>query len=170
MKKITFKVAHNCKKYTRFFFPVILYTSISIKLLYAQHFSSPLPQIKVTSHFGYRIHPIHKVTKFHYGVDLLARADTVKSILHGSVIETGYDKKLGYYLKSRHGEIEILYAHLSFIYPLPNDSVSAGDHIGISGSTGNSRGEHLHLSVKIQGKHIDPLKFLKAIYHQFTNH
>jgi murein DD-endopeptidase MepM/ murein hydrolase activator NlpD len=146
----------------------LFYILLFSEVLHGQHISSPLPQIKVTSNFGYRIHPIYKVPKFHYGVDLFARADTVKSILQGAVVETGFHKDLGYYLVSKHGEIEILYAHLSSIIALPRDSIYAGDYIGISGATGNTTGEHLHLSVKILGQHIDPLKFLKALYHQFT--
>jgi len=146
----------------------ILYILLFSGTLHGQELSSPLPQIKVISKFGYRIHPIYKIPKFHNGVDLYARGDTVKNILHGLVVETGFHNELGYYLRSMHGKIEILYAHLSSINALPNDSIYAGDYIGISGSTGITTGEHLHLSVKIKGKYIDPLKFLKVLFHQFT--
>lgn len=168
MKNSIFNVPLPHKKHILCSSAAIFHILLFSEILHGQNMSSPLPQIKVTSNFGYRIHPVYKVPKFHYGVDLFARADTVKSILPGAVVETGSHKDLGYYLVSKHGDIEILYAHLSYINVLPRDSIYAGDFIGISGSTGNTTGEHLHLSVKIQGKHINPLKFLKALYHQFT--
>lgn len=131
--------------------------------------SSPLPELKVTSPFGKRIHPILEIPKFHYGVDFKCQSDTIKSILNGEVIFTGHHRYLGNYITIKSGELEIIYAHLNSLLIQINDQVWAGDNIGISGNTGLSTAEHLHLSIKVKGRYIDPITFLKAIQTQNFN-
>lgn len=133
------------------------------------HVSSPLPQLEITSAYGKRIHPILKIPKFHYGVDFKCQSDTIKSILQGEVISAAYDKNLGNYIIIKSGDLEIIYAHLNYIGVQCKDFVWAGDNIGISGKTGLATGEHLHLSVKIKGRHINPILFLKALQTQLFN-
>src|SRR5699024_4517123 len=75
--------------------------------------SPPLQELKKTSDFGYRKHPILKKWRMHNGVDLAARKDTVFSVLDGKVTEAGYNSGLGYYMRIRHAEeLNTLYAHL----------------------------------------------------------
>lgn len=126
-------------------------------------FSNPLNNLNVTSNYGMRLHPIKRKWIFHRGVDFSARSDTVKSVLGGIVEQSGYDRKLGYYVKIRHGDYTTIYGHLSKYFVLKDESVSSGDGIGITGSTGLSTGEHLHFSVHYNGNHINPLSFLKRL-------
>lgn len=129
-------------------------------------YSLPLDKLKVTSPFGNRIHPISGMVSHHSGVDFAARSDPVFNVLNGRVKETGMHKLLGKYIRIAHGEIETIYGHLSHILVSPRDTVIAGQPIAITGSTGRATGEHLHFSVKFNGKFLDPLKFLRRIKEQ----
>ena len=142
---------------------------LSVLLIPKVHFaqqlkiSSPLPKLIVTSHYGKRIHPILGVQKFHSGIDLKSQSDTIKSILDGQVYQSGYNRQLGNFIAIKNGALEIWYAHLSRIFVMAEDMISAGEDIGITGNTGLATGEHLHLAIKINGYFINPLKFLKVI-------
>lgn len=120
----------------------------------------PLKHLKINSDYGYRIHPLTGKYAMHEGVDLKARHDTVYAILDGLVRSTGYDDGLGVYIKLDHGEVASVYGHLSQILVGTNDSVAAGDPIGITGASGHVTGEHLHLSICYRHKYINPIKFL----------
>jgi len=126
----------------------------------------PLRHLSLTSSYGYRIHPLTKKYSFHSGVDLRAHKDTVFAVLAGRVKSAGYDPFLGVNLRLTHGAFETSYGHLSQIFVLPGHSVTAGDAIGISGSTGRVTGEHLHFSVSFNHKPINPLIFLEQIINQ----
>lgn len=126
--------------------------------------SPPLQQLRETSGFGYRKHPILKKWRMHKGVDLAARKDTVFSVLDGEVTEAGYNSGLGYYMRIRHAEgLNTLYAHLSQYYYKKGYNVKAGEPIGLTGSTGMTTGEHLHFGVYNRDRAIDPIDFLTQI-------
>lgn len=120
----------------------------------------PLDNVSINSFYGYRYHPIDKVRKFHYGVDLQAKSDTVYSIIGGIVKDSGYSKGLGYYVKIEFKEYEFIYGHLSQYYVLAGQRVYAGQRIGKTGSTGKSTGEHLHFAVKRESRFINPISFI----------
>lgn len=128
-------------------------------------FSSPLSRkLVINSRFGSRIDPFTKKHRFHHGVDLHSRADAVLSMLSGRVKKTGYDKKgYGNYVTMTYGDFEVTYAHLSSIFVSAKDLVQAGAPVGVSGSSGRSTGEHLHITLKHRGKSVDPLPFLLFI-------
>ncbi|MBW8323693.1 MAG: M23 family metallopeptidase [Prolixibacteraceae bacterium] len=129
-------------------------------------FSSPLNHLKLNSAFGLRKHPILGKMKNHNGIDLKARADTVKSILPGVVKDCGYDAGgLGYFIRisHSHGGYETIYGHLSKFLIDKNLFVNPGQAIGITGSSGLSTGEHLHFEVLQNGKPINPINFLSRI-------
>jgi len=134
-------------------------------------FSKPLNSLRKTSGYGHRFHPILRKWLFHSGVDLASNADTVYSILSGKIKESGYSKTLGYYVRTEHsnGAIEVLYAHLSEYHYLAGEPISAGQPIGITGSTGRSTGDHLHLAVYKNGKHTNPIAFMSDIL-RFNKH
>lgn len=121
---------------------------------------SPLEDISINSHFGYRFHPIDKVRKFHYGIDLQAKSNTVYAIVGGIVLSSGYSDGLGYFVKIRLKEYEFIYGHLSQYYVLAGEQIYAGQRIGKTGNTGKSTGEHLHFAVKRENKFINPIAFL----------
>ena len=120
----------------------------------------PLKHLKINSDYGYRIHPLTGRYAMHTGVDFKARHDTVYAILDGIVKSTGYDNGLGINIRLEHGNVESVYGHLSRILVGPQDSITSGEPIGITGATGHVTGEHLHFSICYEHKYINPIKFL----------
>lgn len=108
--------------------------------------SYPLRYIKVTSPYGYRKDPFTGKSKFHGGLDLRARGDKVMAMMEGVVVKVGQDKTSGKYVTLRHGRYTVSYCHLSKILIVKGAIVHPRDVVGITGSTGRSTGEHLHIS------------------------
>ena len=131
-------------------------------------FSHPLEhgQLIVTSGYGYRADPFTKKKKFHRGTDFRTATENVYAMLPGRIDKIGYDKRLGNYIRLEHGDWEVTYGHLYTVRGFKGDFVNAGHSVGISGSTGRSTGEHLHVTVKYKGKYIDPYPFVKYIVEQ----
>lgn len=125
----------------------------------------PLKDIsKLTSSFGNRKHPVTgELNKFHSGIDISARGDTVFSILPGIIEESGYNFLLGNYVSIRHGEILSIYGHLFTRFVLAGETVNTGFPIGITGQTGRVTGEHLHFTIKYKNQYINPLTFLAKL-------
>ena len=123
----------------------------------------PLKHIRLTSGYGYRVHPLTGRFQFHKGIDLRARSDTVYSILPGKVTAANYDPLLGFYIRLDHGGFATLYGHLSQLFVLAGDSVNSCDPLGITGASGAVTGEHLHFAVSYRHSPIDPLQFLTLL-------
>lgn len=116
----------------------------------------PLRNIRVTSPYGYRKDPFTGKRKFHGGVDLHARREEVLAMMEGVVVKVGQDKTSGKYVTLRHGSYTVSYCHLSRIFVAKGAAVRPRDVVGITGSTGRSTGEHLHISCKLDSKSVDP--------------
>jgi murein DD-endopeptidase MepM/ murein hydrolase activator NlpD len=129
----------------------------------------PLKHLKINSEYGYRIHPLTGKYAMHAGIDLKARHDTVYAILSGMVRSTGYDNGLGINIRLTHGAVESIYGHLSKVFVIPTDSVTAGEPIGITGATGHVTGEHLHFCICYRHQYINPIKFLYELLKQQEN-
>jgi len=132
-------------------------------VIFAMAVCLPLRHLSLTSGYGYRIHPVTGQYRFHAGVDLKARNDTVFAVMPGVISATGHDPLLGVYIRLHCIPFEVNYGHLSQIFVLPGDSVYCGEPIGKSGATGRVTGEHLHFSVSFNGHAINPLKFLLSV-------
>lgn len=118
--------------------------------------SYPLKEIYVTSPFGVRTDPFTKKRKRHNGLDLRADRCETYAMMHGIVVKAGQDKVSGKYVTVRHGDFSVSYCHLSEWRVKKGDCVRPGDVVGISGSTGRSTGPHLHLTVRMGRRHINP--------------
>lgn len=125
--------------------------------------SYPLQRIRINSSYGYRKDPFTGKRKFHNGIDLYARGDEVLAMMEGVVVKVGQDKMSGKYVTLRHGNYIVSYCHLSKVLTGKGAMVRPRDVVGISGSTGRSTGEHLHITCKLDGKSIDPLLVLDYI-------
>lgn len=123
----------------------------------------PLRSITVTSPYGRRPDPLTGKRSFHSGLDLRASFEPVFSMLPGTVLKTGSDSRSGKYVVLKHGGITVSYCHLSAIRVRPGQRVTAGQVIAISGNSGRSTGPHLHLTVKTNGRTIDPAVLIRAI-------
>jgi murein DD-endopeptidase MepM/ murein hydrolase activator NlpD len=128
----------------------------------------PLTNLHLNSAYGNRLHPTTGQNKFHNGIDLKARNDTVYAISAGAST-INYNEFLGIYIKITDGHLSYTYGHLSFLL-ISNGQISEGMPIAITGSTGRVTGEHLHLSISYNGRPIEPLKFLYQITIKSNNH
>lgn len=124
----------------------------------------PVPSSsRITSEYGYRIHPVYKTRKFHsgidiaagYGVNILASADGTVTL---ATDNGGYGKCI----IINHGSgLATLYAHNSTLLVSKGDKVTRGQIIAKAGSTGVSTGPHLHYEVRVNGSTTDPVQYLK---------
>jgi murein DD-endopeptidase MepM/ murein hydrolase activator NlpD len=117
---------------------------------------------RVSSPFGYRIHPIFHVRKMHTGIDLSAGMGTpIKAADSGTVVQAGWRGGYGKCVVISHGNgVATLYAHQSVISVSVGDTVERGQAIGNVGSTGYSTGAHLHFEVRVDGSPVDPMRYL----------
>lgn len=104
---------------------------------------------RVSSPYGWRICPVHKVKEFHGGIDIPAPSGTpVLAAKSGTVVLSEYSGSYGHYVIIEHSEKDkTLYAHLVKRNVSVGDTVNQGDIIGGVGSTGYSTGNHLHFEV-----------------------
>lgn len=115
------------------------------------------------SEFGMRRHPVTHKYCMHNGVDLQARYEPVFSMLPGKVVKAAHDKCSGRYITILTGNYTVSYCHLSSSKVTIGRYVKAGEIIGVSGNTGMSTGPHLHLTIKKDGKAIDPIILLNCV-------
>lgn len=125
--------------------------------------SFPMKNLKVNSSFGLRTDPFTGKKKKHNGLDLHAASDEVYAMLEGTVKKVGEDKRSGKYITIAHGEFLVSYCHLSHTWVESGIQVKPGEVVGITGNTGRSTGEHLHITCKRGNKYIDPNIFIQHI-------
>jgi len=138
------------------------------------HLQRPVGRAKLTSPFGWRIHPVFGDRRFHYGIDLAtSEGAPVTAAGDGVVIDAGWHGDYGQYVRLRHSlGVETTYAHLSAIAPdlLLGTAVKSGQVIGAVGQTGVATGPHLYYEIAIDGERIDPLKMPPAVPVALTGH
>ena len=113
--------------------------------------------------YGYRKDPFTGKRKFHNGIDLHARSSKVFAMMQGRVIAVGQDKVSGKHVTLRHENFTVSYCHLSQISVSQGQDVLSGDVVGITGNTGRSTGEHLHITIRQKGEYVNPRIFLDYI-------
>lgn len=118
---------------------------------------------RTASGWGYRIHPIYKIRRFHYGMDFTAPTGTeVYSTGDGTIASIKSSMRgLGNHITIDHGfGYQTVYAHLnSFNNLRVGQKVKRGDVIGFVGSTGLSTAPHLHYEVHLNGNRVDPANY-----------
>lgn len=120
---------------------------------------------RVASGYGWRIDPIYKTKRMHWGLDFTASTGTnVYSSGNGKVVlieqkRWGYGNSIvidhGYGYKSR-------YAHLNAFNVKLGDVVTRGQIIGYVGSTGKSTAPHLHYEIEKNGKKVNPIHYFHS--------
>ena len=126
-------------------------------------FQMPLASYKrVSSEYGYRVHPTLGVNKFHNGVDFAANSGTpIMAAYDGTVVGATYNSSMGNYVMIDHGDgLYTIYMHASQLYVSSGQTVSKGETIAAVGSTGRSTGPHLHFSVRLNGEYVNPWNYL----------
>jgi len=116
----------------------------------------------LTSHYGYRNHPVNGNNKLHTGTDISVPPGTeVKTTANGIVSFAGWTEKSGIVVVVEHGHgFSTAYAHNRKALVRLGQRVTRGEAIAMSGSTGISTGPHVHYEVWKNGRPADPAGFL----------
>lgn len=126
-----------------------------------RNFCMPTPSRVITSQFGARWGRQHR------GLDIKVYiGDTIKAAFSGKVRVVRYEAKgYGNYVVIRHNNgLETIYGHLSKHLVRENQTVKAGEPIGLGGNTGRSTGSHLHFETRLCGVALNP-----ALFFDFRN-
>ncbi len=117
---------------------------------------------RMSSGFGFRIHPIHKIRQFHWGMDFTAQTGTeIYSTGKGKVVfasnsHNGY----GNHVIVDHGYgYQTLYAHMSEVKVKKGQEIKRGEVLGLVGNTGLSSAPHLHYEVIKDGNKVNPVNY-----------
>jgi murein DD-endopeptidase MepM/ murein hydrolase activator NlpD len=123
----------------------------------------------VTSSYGYRRDPFTGRGAFHSGLDFRAGYGApIHAAAAGVISFVGRKSGYGNCVEIDHGNgLLTRYAHMSAFRTHIGTKVSAGDVIGLIGSTGRSTGPHLHFEVRINNRAVNPRPFLEAAPHVF---
>lgn len=125
----------------------------------------PLEHNKITSPYGWRIHPVLEEKKLHTGIDIAAPSDVdIMAVQKGTVTQADWLGGYGKTIIIQHDNgIETLYAQCNELLVSEGDTVEAGDLIARVGSSGMATGPHLHFEVRKDGEYVDPIgEYLKV--------
>lgn len=117
---------------------------------------------RTASGFGYRMHPIYKIKKFHRGMDYTAPVGTPVYATGSGLVEVVSRSRRGSgnQIVLDHGYgYKSVYSHLNDINVKQGKSVKRGDEIGTVGNTGLSAGPHLHYEVLFNGEAVNPVNY-----------
>ncbi|PKK89920.1 MAG: hypothetical protein CVV64_12270 [Candidatus Wallbacteria bacterium HGW-Wallbacteria-1] len=120
----------------------------------------PVKGGRISSPFGYRIHPIQKIKKLHKGIDFAVAGGTpILAMGPGKVIHAGWVNGYGYTVKVLHDNgLVTLYGHLKkgSLKVKVGQKVQSQQSMGAVNNSGASAGNHLHFEVHKNGKPINP--------------
>lgn len=114
---------------------------------------------RTASGWGFRIDPVYKIRRFHYGMDFSAPIGTEIYAAGDGVVKKVETSRTGYgrWVVIDHGfGYETLYGHMSKFNVKAGDKVKRGSVIGYVGNAGKSTGPHLHYEVHKNGKPVNP--------------
>lgn len=123
----------------------------------------PVASGYVSSSYGSRTDPFTGQRAFHQGVDFASRAGTdIMAVAAGIVIWSGRRDGYGKLIEINHGNGYVTrYAHNSENLVAVGDTVRRGQLIGRVGSTGRATGPNLHFEVLRNGRHVNPLSYVR---------
>jgi murein DD-endopeptidase MepM/ murein hydrolase activator NlpD len=133
-------------------------------------FASPVrAAVRYTSGFGYRRDPKTGGRRMHNGADFAgAHGTDIFATADGVVTHAGWQSGFGKLVTIQHAfGIETRYAHNTNIRVKVGQRVSRGDHIADMGSTGRSTGTHLHYEIRVSGRPVNPMIYIKAARNVF---
>jgi murein DD-endopeptidase MepM/ murein hydrolase activator NlpD len=117
--------------------------------------------VRITSGFGVRRHPILQIPKMHTGVDWACATGTpIMAAGNGVIEEAGRKGEYGNYIRIRHANgYKTAYGHMSRLAPGVSEGVKVrqGQIIGYVGTTGLSSGPHVHFEVLVNNSFVDPM-------------
>lgn len=124
----------------------------------------PVEGMRLTSDYGTRSDPFRRGRRQHNGVDLAGPIGTpIYATADGIVSKASWFGGYGNYIAIEHGgSMQTRYGHMSRLNVTEHQRVKKGEIIGYMGSTGRSTGSHLHYEVRINGKAVNPIPFMRA--------
>jgi len=133
----------------------------------SSNFSSPLPvPLVVTSPFGWRVHPVLGISRYHNGTDFAANCGTeIYPVAEGVVTAVTVETAGGNVVYVNHGMMNGASMSTAYVH-MQSTNVYVGQHVGRDtvlgwvGATGYATGCHLHLSVMRNGADVEPLDYL----------
>ena len=168
-------VAQTAKRLDQIMSKVVVQSKSYDELIdFAKNYSSEIASIpaiqpisnkdltRTASGWGWRIHPIYKIRKFHYGMDFTAPAGSDIYATGDGVVEVVESSRRGYGNKIvlNHGfGYKTLYAHMSAFNVKEGQKVKRGDVIGFVGNTGLSTAPHLHYEVLHNNQNVNPINY-----------
>jgi murein DD-endopeptidase MepM/ murein hydrolase activator NlpD len=116
----------------------------------------------VSSHYGYRLHPIRGTWRLHEGIDIETRPNVnAVAAQGGKVSERRFDQACGNMVRLTHTpDLNTLYCHGKRQLLTAGTTVNAGQPVIVTGNTGASASNHLHFAVKYRGQYTDPMDWL----------
>lgn len=123
----------------------------------------PVESGYISSRYGKRPDPFTGQSAFHAGIDFAGAPGTrVLVVADGVVSFAGRDRNYGKLVEITHGNGYVTrYAHNSTLLVEPGQTVRRGDALALMGSTGRSTGPHLHFEVLRDGRHVNPMSFVR---------
>lgn len=133
--------------------------------------SPAVAQHKTTSSYGLRKDPFHGGARMHNGTDMAAPTGApVYATGDGVVLRSRNAGGYGLLVEIAHGHGYVTrYAHLSKLLVPEGAIVMRGQMVGRVGSTGRSTGPHLHYEVRINGKSVEPSRYMQIVFAQPVN-
>lgn len=127
--------------------------------------SAPVDSTRITSRFGWRLNPTGPGAYIHIGQDYgVPCGSPVRAAEDGTVVQSAWAGHSGQRVRVDHGSgVETAYSHNSLLVVHVGDTVRQGDLLALSGTTGNSTGCHVHFEVYLNGKWVDPARFLPLL-------
>ncbi len=126
----------------------------------------PVDSKRVTSNFGYRIHPIYHEERFHHGIDIGGEMGLPIYATADAIVEFSGFTSGGYgnlVILSHNFGFKSMYGHMQDNLKVKKgDFVKKGEIIGYLGNSGLSTGPHLHYEIRYIKKYIDPKYFIAA--------
>lgn len=122
----------------------------------------PVPNLQLTSNYGYRRDPFNGHARMHKGIDIPGPVGTpIYATADGYVVRSQRVSGYGNLVELSHGnDVTTRYGHLSRMLVKENEIVRRGQLIALMGSTGRSTGSHLHYEVRIAGEAVNPLPYV----------
>lgn len=116
---------------------------------------------RISSGYGWRVHPLYKTRIFHDGMDFTGKVGTPLYATGDAVVKkAGKLRGYGKTVVLDHGYgYTTLYAHLSNYNVKRGQKVKRGEVIAFLGNTGKSTGPHLHYEIRKSGKHVNPINY-----------
>jgi murein DD-endopeptidase MepM/ murein hydrolase activator NlpD len=159
--------AHSAKEFRQ----IVDSLELSVDELSDYPIIFPIKNPVISSGFGMRKHPVHKVRKFHTGIDMpKAKGAPVYATSNGVVSRKGYCSVYGYFIEVQHaGGFRSFYAHLNKTMVNVGDLVEIAQQIACVGNTGVSTGSHLHYEVRKENYFLNLKEWCYLLYEILKN-